>query len=766
NLRSDLTGTLVESDKPIAIFAGHQRTKVPVSINLMESRDFLCEQMLPVNTWGKNAFVIPYTTPLGATATGYDLYRILVGNDGTDVFINGNNEGRFNKGEFIEKPINSSATIEATGPILVAQFKKTSKNSSEGGSPLSDPFMMIVPPKEQFMPNYSVINTQAYEERIENEWPVTTRAYKVYDQHYISIVAPLAAIDKTYIDGNLINSNNFKPIQASNDYYYANIQVNEGAHRVNSSDRIGVYVYGYGEANSYGYVGGISMRQFDFKKPYIQSIDSCYNITGMIYDNRPGDSKIATVDCPEPTKINTKVNIGSFVPYADSVAFKASLIDNYLDGRFEVIAKDSIGLDTMAIIKIPGFTVSIDSMNNSRQLYIYNDRYRTNTAYYKVFNLRNYGEFHHTISKAYFKKNSAISIIPPAPFDINPGELFAIELSFNFPNDITITDTLYISDGCSDRAILLIKIEFKGDNTKPKISINEDDCLQKFDISATDSLWFDSGIEKFPIFTSNCEFRIVKQTLKSVVFHIEILDPYKDAIYSFIIIDYAGNETTYSDTIQGFTLTLPQFENTESKIDFGLEKIGSLYCDTLQLFNTGTMPFVIDNILLKKNLYFSIPQYQFPLIISPDEYLSVKVCFNPVNIYKQFDDTLLLIHNCLSKEVALTGKGDSVIYYGDSDCDVVIKATAHTIDRKYELEQSTPNPVLAIAKFAFTLPEKGNIKLSLFDILGNERAGTIQNELPEGRHEIFLDLETLPQGIYLYTLTTNAGILKGTLVKQ
>ncbi len=767
NLKSDLTGTLVESSNPIAVFGGQQRTIVPMAIENMQSRDFLCEQLLPVNTWGKNAYVIPYATPFDATLVGYDLFRVLVGNDGTDIFINGKNEGRYNKGEFIERPINGSATIEATGPILVAQFKKTSKTSSEGGEALSDPFMMIVPPKEQFKPDYSVINTQAYEERIESEWPtVTTKAYKVYDQHYISIVAPASAIDKTYLDGSLINLNIFQPIQPNRDYYYANIQVSEGAHRVNSSGRIGVYVYGYGEANSYGYVGGMSMSLFDFKKPKILSTDTCYTINGTIYDNRPGDSRISTAICPESKKINTNVKIDSFTPFADSVNFEAMLIDNFLDGQFEITAKDSIGLDTTAVFDIPGFTVSMDTMINSKQLYIYSDKFRTNTTHCEVFNLRNYGGFNHILSNVYLKKNSALSINPMAPFDINPGETFDLELCFNFSQDTVITDTLYISDGCSDRAIMLIKIEFKGDDTKPKLYIEGDSCRNKFDFVVTDSMWFDSGIEKIARYTSNCKFTYLNQTSNICVFNIEVYNPYKDANFTLWITDISGNETIYSDTIQGFTLTMPQFDSTESKIDFGLEKIGSLYCDTLQFYNTGTLPFVVDNLLLKKNIYFSIPQYQFPLIIYPDEQLTVAVCFNPVNTYNRFEDTLVLMYNCLSKEVALTGKGDSLIYYGDADCDVVIKASAHTIEKKYEVEQISPNPFFNTVKFIINSSGKESIKLSIFDILGNVRASILKNDISIGKNEILLDLEFLPQGVYLYTIGTPEGIIKGTLIKQ
>ena len=52
-LNSDLTGSVVESNKPVAVFAGHQRSSVPIeNVNNVSSRDYLLEQMLPISVWG------------------------------------------------------------------------------------------------------------------------------------------------------------------------------------------------------------------------------------------------------------------------------------------------------------------------------------------------------------------------------------------------------------------------------------------------------------------------------------------------------------------------------------------------------------------------------------------------------------------------------------------------------------------------------------------------------------------------------------------
>lgn len=45
----DLTGTYIQSTKPVAVFSGNIRASIPPS---SRTRDHLVEQMIPVHTWG------------------------------------------------------------------------------------------------------------------------------------------------------------------------------------------------------------------------------------------------------------------------------------------------------------------------------------------------------------------------------------------------------------------------------------------------------------------------------------------------------------------------------------------------------------------------------------------------------------------------------------------------------------------------------------------------------------------------------------------
>jgi len=98
-----LTGSYVHSDKPVAIFSGHQRATLPISLtNVPEfsSRDCLIEEMPPLNVWGKNAFLTPFAPGINQDPSFSDLYRILAGYDSTVVSINGTKVATLMKGQF------------------------------------------------------------------------------------------------------------------------------------------------------------------------------------------------------------------------------------------------------------------------------------------------------------------------------------------------------------------------------------------------------------------------------------------------------------------------------------------------------------------------------------------------------------------------------------------------------------------------------------------------------------------------------------------
>jgi hypothetical protein len=87
--------------------------------------------------------------------------------------------------------------------------------------------------------------------------------------------------------------------------------------------------------------------------------------------------------------------------------------------------------------------------------------------------------------------------------------------------------------------------------------------------------------------------------------------------------------------------------------------------------------------------------------------------------------------------------------------------------KKFELSQNYPNPFNPTTTIRFNLPEAGNVKLTLFNILGQE-IKTLVNEFKEsGVHTINFDASELNSGMYIYKLEAGSFVQtrKMTLVK-
>lgn len=73
----------------------------------------------------------------------------------------------------------------------------------------------------------------------------------------------------------------------------------------------------------------------------------------------------------------------------------------------------------------------------------------------------------------------------------------------------------------------------------------------------------------------------------------------------------------------------------------------------------------------------------------------------------------------------------------------------------FELYQNYPNPFNPFTKIVYDLKSniQSNVKLSVFDILGNEVVTLVNEKQSAGRHEAELDGSSLASGIYFYKLT-------------
>lgn len=78
------------------------------------------------------------------------------------------------------------------------------------------------------------------------------------------------------------------------------------------------------------------------------------------------------------------------------------------------------------------------------------------------------------------------------------------------------------------------------------------------------------------------------------------------------------------------------------------------------------------------------------------------------------------------------------------------------LPREFTLFQNYPNPANPSTTVSFELPECGDIRLEIFNILGQKVKDISREELPAGFHEIELDFSDNPSGVYFYKITNFA----------
>ena len=227
---ADLTGTIITSTSPVAVFSGHQCANVPNGSTV--ACDHLIEQTPPASTWGQSFVTMPL-----ATRTGGDTFRFLAQAANTNISVNGVNVATLGRGQVHERLITGPARINADKPILVAQFS----NGSSFDGVTSDPFMMLIPPFEQFLAGYTVTT------------PATG-----FGTNFVNVVAPSTAVGSITRNGVVIPAASFVAIPGST-FRGAQVAVPLGSHTFAGPQPFGVFVYGFDSFDSYGYPGGLAL---------------------------------------------------------------------------------------------------------------------------------------------------------------------------------------------------------------------------------------------------------------------------------------------------------------------------------------------------------------------------------------------------------------------------------------------------------------------------------------------------------------------------
>lgn len=261
----DLTGTLVEADRPVHVSNGNGCTLVPTGF---VSCDHLFEIAHPVPTWGLEAVAAPVPDRPGGS-----VYRVLASEDGTAVWQNGTPVDTLDRGEFFEAVAPGAQVFRGDRPISVTQLI-TSNSYGNTGEPLGDPSMVSVLPAERYLRRYTF----------------ATVGSGLFDQHFLSVLAEDAdvAAGAVILDGAPVPAADFTSIPGTG-RSYAVVPIAEGVHTTSSERPHGITVGGYADFHSYLYPGGAT-----FADPAGTPTEAAAGRGPRLEANRPNPFRLAT----------------------------------------------------------------------------------------------------------------------------------------------------------------------------------------------------------------------------------------------------------------------------------------------------------------------------------------------------------------------------------------------------------------------------------------------------------------------------------------
>ena len=253
----DLTGTKIRSVatstltcKKIAVYAGS--TWAAMGCSGAGSGDNLYQQLFPTSSWGKHY----YTSP--SINRKYDLFRILVQDPSTIVYVNGvalSTSTLINNSfyEISTAGDNSFRDIYSDKPISVLQYFIT---MSCDGSNAGDPEMIALNPIEQTLNDITVMSARR------DLTPPNTNI----TSHFLNIIFKSNALSSLKIDGAAPTAT---PIPMGTTGYsfiqedVTNSTNTSPSHRIVCDSGFICIAYGFGNVESYGYNAGANVRDLN-----------------------------------------------------------------------------------------------------------------------------------------------------------------------------------------------------------------------------------------------------------------------------------------------------------------------------------------------------------------------------------------------------------------------------------------------------------------------------------------------------------------------
>jgi hypothetical protein len=627
---TDITGSVINSDKPVGVLSGHVRAAVPV---YFESKDHLIEMLPPRNTLGKRHVAVPFGGRLGG-----DILRIISSDPSpTSVTISTPTQNVRRTltalGDFTDFELTEVAVVTTDKPVLVAQYSKSAGADPRNNDSLRiefDPYMVVVTPEEQFV-NAAVFQT------LPNFSPYD-HVYPQYQHHYVTLVAeqqnftsirlngkPLA--DYPGYTGGIVNGTPF---------VWASVEVADGRVHVLTGDCLfGGYVYGLGHFDSYGWPIGSGLRKFDQDDkipPVIADSVECGGVSFTATENGTLASGLRDVWLDSSASDNVTFQRELLVIGDEYNSGHLTLIDPRKPGKARLIAEDLAGnLDTLDV------PVNVQSALSFPEDSLLWSNVEVGQTYSRVITLKNLNASSVAVDEVVLQNRKEFLMLKTYKGDTVPsGGSYQIEVLFHTVNRSDARDTLVIKCPCETYKIPLLALI-----GAPKIGTHDLEfgtlrtgrsrtmSLRVFNAGTIDLRLDSAVLQKDP-------FSLGTTVAASVV-----LPAGKDSILKVAftpqqIGDFKGTVTFYSNADSAAVSHLhgvavyPSL--SISGYDYDSVQVGDTVCARVAIVNVGGDTAHVTDIRFADPTAFLPDRSGFPRELAAGDTLWVTVCFAPDHV--------------------------------------------------------------------------------------------------------------------------------------
>jgi hypothetical protein len=206
--------------------------------------------------------------------------------------------------------------------------------------------------------------------------------------------------------------------------------------------------------------------------------------------------------------------------------------------------------------------------------------------------------------------------------------------------------------------------------------------------------------------------------------------------YKVSCVDIGNNEGPMSSAVS--IGAAPAIYITPAVMNFDSVTVSDCSTDVFVISNTGLNPVSGVASVLAPFFIESGAEYH-NLMSGSTHNVTVRFCPDNIQTYEEF--------------VTFTGGGGAVRLVtgtGVLPTGIDDRDDDHPLPTEYSLHQNYPNPFNPITEISFALPNAANVKLEIFNIMGQRVATLVDQHLEAGNHSVTWDGSRVASGIYFY----------------